>query len=378
MANTLTNLIPDAYAALDIVSRELSGFIPSVLRDSSANQIGISQTLRVPIVPTATVSTISPAMSLPAAVDQTISSVSVTMSKQREAKFSWTGSEQKSINTGAGYATIKQLQIAQAIRSLVNEMETDLAAAAILGSSRAYGTAATTPFGTANDYTDAANLGRILTDNGAPMDRQLVISTAAGVNLRGKQATSQNATTDDILRQGVLLDINGMKIRESYALGASFTKGTGASYVLNGAHAVGATSITVKTGTGTVLVGDVVTINSRHYVVSANAIAAAGTFTINAPGLVDAGSDGNAVTLIATNSRAGVAFDRSSLLLATRLPDFPEEGDIALMRDTITDPRTGLSFEVSAVGGDRMVTFRVGAVWGVAAIKPAHSALLIG
>jgi hypothetical protein len=121
-----------------------------------------------------------------------------------------------------------------------------------------------------------------------------------------------------------------------------------------------------------------VTINSRHYVVSANAIAAAGTFTINAPGLVDAGSDGNAVTLIATNSRAGVAFDRSSLLLATRLPDFPEEGDIALMRDTITDPRTGLSFEVSAVGGDRMVTFRVGAVWGVAAIKPAHSALLIG
>ena len=378
MANTLTNLIPDAYAALDIVSREITGFIPSVLRDSKADQIGTGQTLRVPVVPTATVSNITPAMALPAAVDQTVSSVTVTMTKQREAKFSWSGAQQKDINTGVGYATIKQLQIAQAIRSLVNEMEADLAAAAILGCSRAHGTAATTPFGTANDYTDAANLGRILTDNGSPMDRQLIISTATGVNLRGKQATSQNATTDDILRQGVLLDINGFKIRESAALGASFTKGTGANYVLNGAHAAGATSITVKTGTGTVLVGDIVTINSRNYVVSANNIAAPGTFTINAPGLVSAGSDGDTVTLIANNSRAGVAFDRSALLLATRLPDYPEEGDIALMRETITDDRTGLSFEVSAVGGDRMVTFRVGAVWGVQAIKTAHSALLIG
>ena len=51
MANTLTNLIPDAYAALDVVSRELTGLIPAVLRDSRTDNVAANQSVRVPITP---------------------------------------------------------------------------------------------------------------------------------------------------------------------------------------------------------------------------------------------------------------------------------------------------------------------------------------
>ena len=46
MANTLTDLAPDLYAALDVVSRELVGMIPSVTVDARVNQAAVGQIVR--------------------------------------------------------------------------------------------------------------------------------------------------------------------------------------------------------------------------------------------------------------------------------------------------------------------------------------------
>jgi len=378
MANTLTNLIPDIYAALDVVSRELVGFIPAVARDSAADRIAANQTLRVPASPTnAAAGDITPAMSLPSASDQTIANKSLTISKQRFAPFSWTGEEQKSVDMGPGFLTLKQDQIAQAIRTLVNEMETDLATAAYKAASRAYGTAGTTPF--ASDLSDTANVRKILDDNGTPGgDRSLIINTTAGAKVRTlTQLTKANEAADaSPLRRGTLLDVHDFAFRES-AKAQSHTKGTGASYQLNGAHAVGATTLAVDTGSGTIVAGDVITIagDANKYVVTT--ALASGSLTIAAPGLLAAAADNAAVT-VGNSYSANVAFRRNAVLLATRLPAVPDEGDQASDRMTITDPVSGISFEFAVYPGFRMNVYHVSACWGVLAVKPEHIAILLG
>ena len=72
MANTLTNLIPDAYVALDVVSRELTGFLSSVTRDATADRVAEGQSVRSFIAPkNSAAGDISPSMTAPIAADQT-------------------------------------------------------------------------------------------------------------------------------------------------------------------------------------------------------------------------------------------------------------------------------------------------------------------
>lgn len=382
MANTLTNLIPDTYAALKVVSRELTGLIPSVNRNSSADRVALNQSLRSPVAPVNTAGAdITPAMALPSAADQTIATIPFTISKARKFPFSWSGEEQYSVAQGPGVLSINQQQIAQAIRAAVNEVEVDLYAALRKGASRAIGTAGTTPF--ASNIEITADVRKIMDDNGSPMsDRSLILDTSAGSNFRkriGGVLNANSALTPDVLTQGVLVDNNGFKIRESAAV-TSVTKGTGTSYQSNNAsgYAVGATSIAIDTGSGTVLAGDCVTFtgDTNIYVVKTG-VAAAGTIEIAEPGLRKALADNVAMT-IGNNFTANIAFSRDFALLGTRLPAVATPQDMAIMREVVTDPQTGLSFELAAYPGYRMVTFEVALCWGIAVENPAHSALLLG
>ena len=382
MANTLTNLIPDAFVALDTVSRELVGFVPSVARDAKADQVAIGQTLRVSQTPpNAAGMDATPAMALPSAADQTIGNKSLTITKNRMFPFSWTGEEVKAVNTGPGFLTIQQDQIAQGMRACLNEMESDVALAAKNGASRAWGTPGTTPF--ASDLSDPANLKKILDDNGAPpSDRQMCINTTAGAKLRTMtQLTKANeAGSTDPARRGTLLDLHGFMIHESAQV-KNHAKGTGANYQLNGAHAVGATTLAVDVGTGTILAGDTLTIANgtpadAHIYVVTTALSG-GNVIIAAPGLLSSHVDNDAVTV--GNAYAGnIAHTRNSILLATRTRQLPVEGDLATEREYITDPLTGITLELAYYPGFGMGVYMVGCCWGVTVIKPEHVAILFG
>lgn len=317
-------------------------------------------------------------MSFPAQADQNIGNTVIQITKSRSVPFSWSGEEQRGLDSnGPGYNNVRNDQITQALRTLCNEVEADLGGAAAANASRAYGTIGTVPFAT--NLAATAQLRKILADNGSPMsDLKAVIDTNVGANMRTlTQLSKANEAGDDtLLRQGVLLNVHGFDIRESAGV-KTVTAGTGASYVVNGATAAGATSIVLKTGTGTVNAGDIVTIagDSNQYVVLGG-VSAPGTITIAAPGLRLAASDGAAVTVVATHT-ANVGFQRNAIVLAARAPAFPKEGDLRLDSTTITDPRSGLSFEVSMWPGNRMVQYQIALAWGVKVIKPTHVAQLI-
>lgn len=377
MANTLTSLIPDLYSSLDVVSRELVGFIPAVTMDATTARAAVNQTVRSFVAPAASAGNISPGVTPPDDGNQTIDNVTLSITKARRVPIRWNGEEELGVNSGPGAAAIRAAQIQQAIRTLTNEIEADIAGLHIY-SSRAAGTAGTTPFGTANDYTGASLTRKILADNGSPLsDIHLVIDTTAGANIRGKQAAAADAGGDSILRQGVLLDINGFAVRESaqvLAPAIGTVSGTLASLV----RAKGVTVLTTTADySATLLAGDVVTFagDTNQYVITS---VSASAITIGAPGLVDGTTTGTKAITVVALARRNMAFHRSAIVLAHRLPALPQGGDMAVDRTTITDPRSGLSFEVAMYAQYRQMQYEISCAWGVKMVKPAHTALLLG
>lgn len=381
MANVLTDLAADIYKAADVVGRELVGFIPaSTINADGSERAAKGDVVRASFTREASAVDVSESMTIPEGTDQTVDNKTLTISNARAVQIPYTGEDVLHLNNGIGFETVYGDQIAQAMRTLTNEMEQDLWEEAYTNSSRAFGTAGTTPFG--SNFSEIAEIRQILVDNGMPQNDgqvSLVLNTLAGTNLR-QLAQLQQANTaggTDLLRQGILLDLQGLGIRESAQVGIH-TKGTGTSYLLNDASsAIGDTVIAADTGSGTILAGDIVTFagTSTKYVV--NSALAGGSFTIGGTGLTAAEADNDAIT-VGNNYTANIAFHRRALELAVRAPAVPEGGDMADDAMTVQDPVSGLVFEVRVYKGYRKTMIEVAASWGVKAWKSDFIATLVG
>lgn len=387
---TITNLIPVIYEALDVVSRELVGMVPSVALSASSQRAAKDQTITSFVAPAASAGDITPAVAPPNDGDQTIGNVQMSISKARRVPVRWNGEQSLSLNApgGPGRNNIQRDQFAQAFRTLANEIEADLAALHLYAS-RAAGTGGTTPFAfsaTRSGFEDVADARKILVDNGAPQsDINLVLGTTAGAKLRsiGQLNNVQAAADQSFLRQGVLMPIHGVDMRESGQVN-SFTKGTAASATTdNAGYAVGATTITLASaGTGEIKAGDVISIAgdpNKYMVVTGDAnVAGGGTFVIAAPGLRQAIAAAATNLTIEGSSVRNMIFHRNAIVLATRLPARPEEGDLAEDVMTFTDPRSGLSFEVALYKQYRQAQYEISIAWGVKAVKTEHIGILLG
>lgn len=385
-ANIMIGLLPHLWAGLDVVSRELVGMIPSVVRNATMERAALNQAVTYPVSPTMGTHDNTPAMSVPEPEDHALEVGTVQITKSKNVNFGFVGEEQLALAAGVGDLTLQAQFFAEGLRTIVNEVENDLFKAGVDAASRAWGTPGTTPFG--NDkVTDSAQMRRILNDNGAPLTgRSLVLDSAAAANVISNWNLTRvnEAGSSMTLRQGELLPLSGFSLKET---GASLfhTKGTAASATTNTTgYAVGSRNITLASaGTGTIVKGDVITFagDANKYVVTGGDtdVSNGGTIQIAQPGLrIAIPASATAITVANSFSAAGLGFSADAMVLAARAPAIPKEGDAAAESYLMTDPRSGLTFDVRIYLGYKKVRYEVGLAWGWGVPNPAHLALLLG
>jgi len=390
MANTLTNLIPTIYEALNVVSRERVGFVNAVSKNTSAERAAVDQSIRIPIAPAVTSEAANtPAQYAPDTGDVTVDSVEMTISKSYHIPVRYNGEEVRGLENAGTFADVNRQRFEQAFRRLGNLVETDLAST-YKYASRATGTAGTTPFNTAGTVSDFANVLRILDDNGCPPDGlALVLSNAAMQNIRGKQSNFfkvNEAGSSEMLRDGNLGRAFGFNLFQSGQV-AAHTIGTlaGSPTLTSADYAVGATSLVLASaGTGSIVEGDFLNVadqnNGIWYGVRTGDtdVSGGGTIVLNNPGLRIAQTSNTSALTIAAAYSANLAFHPTAIQLVTRQPALPEGGDMATDRSFVTDPLTGITYEIAEYKQFRQTVFHVSLAWGWKAIKQEHIAVLFG
>jgi len=385
MANTLTGLMGIIYKALDVVSRELIGFIPAVTVDfDTAERAALNQDINFLAASEVTAGNTAPSTAPnPADISETANTIKIT--KSRSAMFALTGEELKGLEYSGSRQMLVQGKFEQAIRTLTNEMESDLATAVKVAKAGMYGTAGTPPFGTAADMTDLAQIALLLDESGTPIsDRHLVLSNAAMANLRAKQANLFNSG-EDLLKRGIMAELEGFYLHQS-GQSRAHTKGTGSGYLvdLTAGYAAGATVIHIDTGTGTILPGDILTNvktgrdTNKYYVSTGFAGPGDGDIVIAEPGLKVAWVNNDPLAISSDAYIGNYAFHRGAVWFAVRPAALPEGGDAATDAFIIADPVTGLPFEVRVYPQYRRVVYEIAAAWGAEAVKGEHIAVLLG
>lgn len=376
MANTLTSLAPVLFSAAQQVSNEPFGVISGITTNFNDKGVAKGDSIIVPIAPVRAASDFAPGATSSSGDDAIASNVTVQITQSKKVSWHLTGEQIRSLDNGAESAEWMRQLIAQGMRTLRNLAEADCAAAIKVGASRAYGTAGTTPF--ASDLSAMTNIYKILKDNGAPMsDLQLVVDTAAGLNLRNLGIIQQayQAGSDEERRSGNLLKQFGFSIGESAGI-VSHTKGTGASYVTSGSTAVGVRDVALVTGTGTVLAGDVVTFaadSANKYVVNTG-VAAPGTISLGRPGARVTIATANAMT-VGNTYTPNLAFERSAVVGVMRPPLMPENPTMQMLPISDDNGMTYLLVDIAQYG-QRSLELHL--AYGFRVVQSEHVALVLG
>lgn len=383
MANTLTTLEPVLYSAAREVANEPFGVVSAINADFDDKQVAKGDSVDVPVAPARTASDFTPSNISSTGADATATDISVTITKSRKVDWHLTGEQQRSLeNGGINQEWVRQL-VAQGMRTLRNECETDAAAAGREGAASAVGVGGTTPFASNLNLIAAAR--KALQDRGAPLaDLQMAIDTSAGLNLRQLNVFQQAnlAGSDEERRSGRLSRQYGFAISESAGIG-SHTAGSafGASpdYLTDtgSTYQVGETTVHLDTGSGTHVAGDVISFagDTNKYVIGTGAAGNGDKDVIlRGSGLLETLADG-VVAEIENSYTANLAFERSAIVGVMRPPVMPANPTIEQM---LVSDQYGMTYLMLDIAQYGQRTWELHLAWGFKAVNPDFITIVLG
>lgn len=384
--NTIhADIIQDAFTAAEVIGRSVMGLIPSVNMDLSAEQVPEDGYITWGTTIDGTGRDISSGTEIPDTGETTFGVAKLQLDKARAYDLKFTGAEQKQLKTSVGYKSMYGAALERRIEQLVTEVSQNVADLYPYAS-RAVGPADGGILFSGANFKDAANARKELVLNKVPrsQEKNMVLSPTAMASILGNATNSAANTAGEvgIMQQGIQAKRMGFNFREEseivdHEVGDAENATTDAT-----GYAVGSTTITLASaGTGEIKAGDVITFagDTNKYVVKTGDadVSNGGTIVLNKPGLrVAIETEATAITVDADTER-NMAFTRDAILLATRVPSIPEEGDAAVDSMLITDPHSGLTFDLRMYGQYHQVRYEIGLAWGCTVANPEHLILLI-
>lgn len=375
MTNTLTNIMPKILARGLKVLRQ-SVIMPRLVNnDYSSEAARKGDVINVPIGRDRTSSAVVPGPTPPAPTDSAFDNVQITLDQWEHSDFGMTDKDLVQIDKDQHFVPI---QMEGALKALANTVNVQIWSQykSIYGF---VGTAGTTPFAT--DASAAINVRKVLHQQLCPRTgRNGVLDYDAEANALALAPFRDASQSDDpdVITEGEMGRKYGIDwFTDDHV--PTHTAGTGSGYLVNdsGGMAIGETLVTVDTGTGTILVGDIVTFAGHTQTYAVTAALAANQFSIYPP-LVASVADDAAITLKATH-KVNVVFNREAWAFATR-PLLPSVQDVLAGRKfmSMQDPKSGLTLRLELIPQYKQVMWDFDILWGSKMVRPQFAARIAG
>jgi len=350
-----------------VANREVEGDLSAGARKNA--------TVNVSIPAAITARAITPDVVPPAVTAVTPTSVPVTLSDWYEGPFAV--DDKAIMQIGAG---VVPWQLKEAAKAVANAIENSLWTKC-KGFYSFVGTPGTAPFGTGLDeYLDALAIADTLLMD--PENRHVILNPVAYTNALGlaqiqNAAWRGNSSTIDSGRIGAILGA----IWDQSQLTPLHTAGTWTNAgTASGTNAAGQATVNLTGGTGSILVGDIVTFagdTQTYSVLTATGTAPTTAITV-APNLVTAKSASEVVTVKATH-RMNLLIQPNALAFAC--PLMAEAAQTASARANtapVVDEESGLALTLKVSDQYFQTQWSVSALWGSALVRNQFGVRIAG